>query len=100
MFLLDAPVVTYYTQIAGAGIAESARRTVDLVPSDGTNWAVEEFVAMKFAYIKHLAELIVNEKVTDIVVPVPPNSNTTPSPTPSRSPVFVPRPSTTELLLQ
>ena len=96
----DATVVTYYTQIVGADIAESARRAVDLVQSDRTNWAVEELVAMKFAYIKYLAELVANEKVTDVVVPVPPNSNTTPSPTPSRSPVFIPRPSTTELLLQ
>ncbi|KIM41799.1 hypothetical protein M413DRAFT_18744 [Hebeloma cylindrosporum] len=68
----DAPVVTYYTQIASADIAESARRTVDLVQSHGTKWAVEELVAMKFAYIKHLAELVANEKVTDVVVTVPP----------------------------
>ena len=68
----DAPVVTYYTQIASADIAESARRTVDLIQADGTNWAVEELVAMKFAYIKHLAELVANEKVTDVVVAVPP----------------------------
>ena len=55
-----------------ADIAESARRTADLVQSDGTNWAVEELVAMKFAYIKHLAELVANDKVTEVVVPVPP----------------------------
>ena len=80
-----------------ADIAESARRTADLVQSDGTNWAVEELVAMKFAYIKHLAELVANDKVTEVVVPVPPpNSNATPS----RSPVFVLWPSTTELLSQ
>jgi len=68
----DAHVVTYYTQIASADIEESARRTVDLVQADGTKWAVEELVAMKFAYIKHLAELVANEKVTDVVVTVPP----------------------------
>lgn len=68
----DAPVVTYYTQIASADIEESTRRTVDLVQADGTKWAVEELVAMKFAYIKHLAELVANEKVTDVVVAVPP----------------------------
>ena len=27
---------------------------------------------MKFAYIKHLAELVANEKVTDVVVAIPP----------------------------
>jgi hypoxia up-regulated 1 len=67
----DAPVVTYYTQIASADIAESARGTVDLVQADGTKWAVEELVAMKFAYIKHLAELVADEKVVDVVVTVP-----------------------------
>jgi hypothetical protein len=92
----DAPVVTYHAQIASSGIAESARRTIDFVQAEGTKWAVEELVAMKFAYIKHLAELVANEKVTDVVVVVPhatPNSNATPSPTPLMSPVFVPWPS-------
>ena len=68
----DAPVVAYHTQIASADITESVRGTVDLVQADGTNWAVEELVAMKFAYIKHLAELVANEKVTDVVVAAAP----------------------------
>jgi hypoxia up-regulated 1 len=42
-----------------------------LKQSDGTEWAVEELVAMEFAYIKHLAELVANEKVTDVIVTVP-----------------------------
>jgi hypothetical protein len=29
-------------------------------------------MAMKFAHIKHLAELVANEKVTDVVVAIPP----------------------------
>jgi hypoxia up-regulated 1 len=67
-----APVVTYDTQIASADIAESAHRTVDLVQADGTRWAVEELMAMKFAYIKHLAESVANEKATDVVVAISP----------------------------
>ena len=50
---------------------ESARRAVDLVQVEGIKWAVEELVAMKFAYIKHLAEVVANEKVTDVVAAVP-----------------------------
>ena len=61
-FPSDVPVVTYYIQIASADITESARKTVDLVQVEGTNCAVEELVAMKFAYIKHLAKLVANEK--------------------------------------
>ena len=41
--------ITYYTQIAGADIAESA----------------QELMAMKFAYIKYLTKLVANEKVTN-----------------------------------
>ena len=42
------------------------------VQSDGTQWSVEELVAMEFAYIKHLAENVAGEKVIDVVVTVPP----------------------------
>jgi len=70
-FPSDAPVVKYYTQIAGTDIAESARRTIDLVQAKGTKWAVEELVAMKFACIKHLTKLVANERVTDVVVALP-----------------------------
>ena len=59
--LLGVPVQTY--------LAESARRTVDLIQADGTNWAVEELVAMKFACIKHLTELVANEKRSPVFVP-------------------------------
>ncbi|KAF9481579.1 actin-like ATPase domain-containing protein [Pholiota conissans] len=67
----DSEVTSYYTQISTAEVLESARKTVLLKQSDGTEWAVEELVAMKFAYIKHLAELVANEKVTDVIVTVP-----------------------------
>ncbi|KAJ3516309.1 hypothetical protein NLJ89_g1202 [Agrocybe chaxingu] len=40
-------------------------------PNRRKSWAVEELVAMQFAYIKHLAELTANEKVTDTIVTVP-----------------------------
>lgn len=42
------------------------------VQSDGTRWSLEELVAMKFAYIKQLAENVAGEKVTDVIVTVPP----------------------------
>ncbi|KDR78342.1 hypothetical protein GALMADRAFT_64912 [Galerina marginata CBS 339.88] len=67
----DAPEVAYYTQVSTAEVTESARKTVSLVQSDGTKWSAEELVAMQFAYIKHLAELVANEKVTDVIVTVP-----------------------------
>ncbi|KAF8900168.1 Hsp70 protein-domain-containing protein [Gymnopilus junonius] len=68
----DSPIVSYYTQISTAEVRESARKTVNLVQSDGTEWSVEELIAMELAYIKHLAELTANEKVTDVIVTVPP----------------------------
>ncbi|KAF8968850.1 actin-like ATPase domain-containing protein [Flammula alnicola] len=61
----DTPIVSYYTEVSTADLAESARKTVSLKQSDNTEWAVEELVGMQFAYIKHLAELTANEKVTD-----------------------------------
>ncbi|KAF9562890.1 actin-like ATPase domain-containing protein [Agrocybe pediades] len=68
----DAPVVSYYSKVATAEVSESERKTVSLKRSDGTEWEVEELVAMQFAYIKHLAELVANEKVVDVIVTVPP----------------------------
>ncbi|KAH9477088.1 Hypoxia up-regulated protein 1 [Psilocybe cubensis] len=68
----DAPVVSYYGKVSTSDVVESDRKTVSLVQSDGTEWAVEELVAMEFAYIKHLAELVANEKVSDVIVTVPP----------------------------
>jgi hypoxia up-regulated 1 len=65
-FPSDALVITYHIQIASADIAESARKTIDLVQAERTKRAVEELMAMKFAYIKHLAKLVANEKVTDV----------------------------------
>jgi len=53
-------------------LVETSRKTVGFVQPDGKQWSVEELVAMEFAYIKHLAELTANEKVTDVIVTVPP----------------------------
>jgi hypoxia up-regulated 1 len=40
--------------------------------SDGNEWSVEELVGMQFSYIKKLAEGVAGEKVTDVVITVPP----------------------------
>jgi hypoxia up-regulated 1 len=68
----DAPAVSYYQRVSSSDVEESARKTVSLLQTDGTKWAVEELVAMEFAYIKHLAELVANERVSDVIVTVPP----------------------------
>jgi hypoxia up-regulated 1 len=68
----DSEVVSYYAEISTADILETARKTVGFRQSDGTEWSTEELIAMQFAYIKHLAEQVANEKVTDVVVAVPP----------------------------
>lgn len=39
--------------------------------SDGTEYTVEELIAMQFAYIKGLAEDLAGEKVHDVIVTVP-----------------------------
>lgn len=64
-------MVSYYGQVAAPEVTESKRKTVILKQPEGTEWAVEELVGMQFAYIKHLAELVANEKVTDVIVTVP-----------------------------
>ncbi|KAG7087443.1 hypothetical protein E1B28_013409 [Marasmius oreades] len=68
----DSPAVSYYTTISASKIAETSRKTVALEQSDGTQWAVEELIAMQFAYIKNLAESVAGEKVYDVIVTVPP----------------------------
>ncbi|KAF7321064.1 hypothetical protein HMN09_00193800 [Mycena chlorophos] len=68
----DSPAVAQYARISSAEIAQTARDTAALRQSDGTEWAVEELVAMQFAYVKQLAESSTGEKVTDVIVTVPP----------------------------
>ncbi|CAA7262192.1 unnamed protein product [Cyclocybe aegerita] len=67
----DADVVSYFKELYPTELIETDRRTVSVRQTDGKTWAVEELVAMQFAYIKHLAELTANEKVTDTIVTVP-----------------------------
>ncbi|KAL4257706.1 Heat Shock Protein 70 (HSP70) [Pleurotus pulmonarius] len=68
----DSPIVNYYGTISSADLVETSRRTVGLKRSDGSEWSVEELIAMQFAYIKHLAEAVAGEKVYDVIVTVPP----------------------------
>jgi hypoxia up-regulated 1 len=64
--------VSYYTSISTAELVKTTRNTVALKQSDGNEWAVEELVAMQFSYVKQLAESLAGEKVTDVIVTVPP----------------------------
>ena len=68
----DSQPVQYFKRISSLDLVETPRRTVGFVQPDGTQWSVEELVAMEFAYIKHLAEHVANEKVTDVIITVPP----------------------------
>ncbi len=51
---------------------KTERGTVALRKSDGTEWSVEELIAMQFAYVRDLAESTAGEKVHDVIVTVPP----------------------------
>ncbi|KZT03291.1 actin-like ATPase domain-containing protein [Laetiporus sulphureus 93-53] len=75
-FLQAAPyasdAVSFYTSISSADVVKTERGTVALRRSDGTEWAVEELIAMQFAYVRQLAEDVAGERVLDVVVTVPP----------------------------
>ncbi|KAG6857031.1 hypothetical protein H0H87_010704 [Tephrocybe sp. NHM501043] len=68
----DSETVSFYAKISPSELTETARKTVGVKRSDGTEWSVEELVAMQFAYVKELAEAVAEEKVRDVVVTVPP----------------------------
>ena len=76
-YLLAAPyyseAVPFYATISTANAVQTQRKTVALRRSDGTEWPVEELIAMQFAYVKELAESIAGERVYDVVVAVPPD---------------------------
>ncbi|KAF9642404.1 actin-like ATPase domain-containing protein, partial [Thelephora ganbajun] len=55
-----------------AHTVKSSRDTISLRRSDGTEWAVEELIAMQFSHVKELAESVAGEKVKDVTVTVPP----------------------------
>ncbi|KAI0633042.1 actin-like ATPase domain-containing protein [Trametes polyzona] len=75
-FLQAAPyesdAVSFYTSISTADVVKTERGTVGLRRSDGTEWSVEELIAMQFAYVRDLAESTAGEKVYDVIVTVPP----------------------------
>ncbi|KAI8996318.1 actin-like ATPase domain-containing protein [Trametes punicea] len=75
-FLQAAPyeseAVSFYTSISTADVVKTERGTVALRRSDGTEWSVEELIAMQFAYVRDLAESVAGEKVYDVIVTVPP----------------------------
>ncbi|KAK0480495.1 Hsp70 protein-domain-containing protein [Armillaria luteobubalina] len=67
----QSDAVSYYTTISTADLLETSRKTVALRQSDGTEWSVEELIAMQLSYIKSLAETLGEEKVQDVIVTVP-----------------------------
>ncbi|KAJ7468455.1 Hsp70 protein-domain-containing protein [Mycena latifolia] len=68
----DSDTVSYYTSISTAELVKTSRNTVALKQSDGNEWSVEELIGMQFSYVKQLAETLAEEKVTDVIVTVPP----------------------------
>ncbi|THH27975.1 hypothetical protein EUX98_g6205 [Antrodiella citrinella] len=69
----DSPTVSYYMSISTTEILETSRGTVALRRSDGSEWSVEELIAMQFAYVRDLAETSLGgEKVTDVILTIPP----------------------------
>ncbi|OBZ74656.1 Heat shock protein 70 lhs1 [Grifola frondosa] len=68
----DSEAVSFFTSISTADVVRTERGTVALRRSDGTEWSVEELTAMKFAYVRELAESLAGEKVHDVIVTVPP----------------------------
>lgn len=68
----ESEAVSFYTKISSSDLIENERKTVSFKQSDGTQWSVEELIAMQFSYVKQLAESLGGEKVHDVVVTVPP----------------------------
>ncbi|MEQ6329300.1 hypothetical protein VLF92_13395, partial [Pseudomonas chengduensis] len=54
--------VSYYTTISTAEVTETVRHTAALQQSDGTEWSVEELIAMQLSYVKNLAESVAGGK--------------------------------------
>ncbi|EGN94918.1 hypothetical protein SERLA73DRAFT_114391 [Serpula lacrymans var. lacrymans S7.3] len=66
-----ADLMSYFTSISTADIFKTSRSTIGLRQSDGTEWSVEELIAMQLAYVKHLAETVAEEQVQDVIITVP-----------------------------
>ncbi|EJD41107.1 HSP70-domain-containing protein [Auricularia subglabra TFB-10046 SS5] len=67
----DSPRTEYYKTISPVKTYATPRGTVGLIRSDGTQWTVEELIAMQFAYLKHVADSAGGDPVRDILVTVP-----------------------------
>jgi hypoxia up-regulated 1 len=68
----NSEILSYYATVSVAEVVETSRKTAALKRSDGTLWSVEELIAMQFAYVKELAETLAGEKVSEVIVTVPP----------------------------
>ena len=68
----DSPSVSYYKSISTAELVPTSRNTVAIKRPDGTEWAAEELIAMQLSYIRELAEAAAGERITDVVLTVPP----------------------------
>jgi hypoxia up-regulated 1 len=58
--------------ISTADVVKTSRGTVALRRPDGTEWTVEELIAMQLGYVRELAESTAKEKVSDVIVTIPP----------------------------
>ncbi|KAM5537435.1 hypothetical protein V8D89_008954 [Ganoderma adspersum] len=68
----DSDAVFSFGAISTTETVKTERGTVALRRSDGTEWSVEELIAMQLSYIRDLAESTAGEKVYDVIVTVPP----------------------------
>ncbi|CAK5271169.1 unnamed protein product [Mycena citricolor] len=68
----DSAAVAFYESISTTEVLKTSRGTVGFRQSDGNEWSVEELVGMQFAYVKQLAETFTGDKVSDVIVTVPP----------------------------
>lgn len=68
----SSPTTSFFNSISTADIFETTRGTVGARRADGSEWAVEELIAMQIAYVRDLAETSIGEKVSDIILTVPP----------------------------
>jgi hypoxia up-regulated 1 len=70
----DSDAVSFHQLISANEIFPTERKTVAFKRTDGSEWTVEELVAMQFSYIKEIAESVAGpgEVVRDAVIVVPP----------------------------
>ena len=70
----DSDAVSFHQFISANELIPTERNTVAFNRSDGSEWTVEELIAMQFSYIKEIAESVAGpgESVKDAVIVVPP----------------------------